>query len=606
MVPILDDRSIAATGSLALLGIGILISRVISKRGLKALWTWNLANAFGIAFLVLTAARALLPPPLAAGLGGALRLLGLACLADACDSLLSRRRRAGLILGGSMATAILLVGLSLLAKDAWEPALVSSLLALLLCMRELGPVLEKPRESRAREGRGALAALFGLGALAFAASVAFCAAAALGVGSGPPLPFFQPLLVLATAVFFIASDLVLDLVLMASFESAIASKVFEMGESKNDLQLLYDAFTETAGSTDLEDLIPRILDLLRQRLRVDMAAFYLREPGGEELPLVAQRGLSPAAISALIGPRQSTSLAWQAYVEKRASVRRIEDYPEGPIKEALAGLELSIIGGFPIALRGEGLGAMTIGYRTASELDAFKLTLLETLSLQLGAVVKAASLHDGLSRANARLDALASTDALTGLANRREASRFLEREASRASRSAGTLAVLMCDIDHFKLFNDEHGHDCGDFVLAGVAGALAQGLRATDLAARWGGEEFLVVLGPSSEGTALGSSSAIALAERLRRRIAETAWEYEGESLFVSVTIGVAICSAGTGSEEAVGLADAALYDGKRGGRDRVVARASEGILLPGFEKAREAQGGPDGEDDEASELLPV
>jgi diguanylate cyclase (GGDEF)-like protein len=611
---LLDIRSIAATGSLALLGIGVLIARVVSKRDLRELRSWNFANTFVIAFLGAAASRGFLPLPLSTGLAGGFLVLGLACLADASDALLSRRRRRALVLGGSLAAALLLSVLPFAFGMTAAPASLSSLLAFLssltafiLCAREARAAFRASRELRAREGPGALAALFGAGALAFAVSSAICASAAFGWMPRPVLPLIEPLFALGTAVLFVAVDLALLIVLMSSIESAVATKVLELGESKNNLQLLYDAFTETAGSTDLEELLPSILDLLRLRLHVDMSALYLCEPGGNELPLVAQRGLSPEALAALNGPEQATSLAWQSYVEIRALVRRVEDYPEGPIKDALAALGLGVIGGFPIALHGEALGAMTIGYQDASALDELKLTLLETLSLQLGSVVRAASLHDGLSRANARLDTLASTDALTGIANRRVASRFLQREAARASRSGGSLVVLMCDIDHFKIFNDEHGHDCGDFVLAEVAGALAQGLRATDLAARWGGEEFLVILGPPSEAEAVGDP--LALAERLRRRIEESSWEYEGERLSVTLTIGVAVCAAGTGYEEAVAMADSALYEGKRRGRNRISARGSAGILLPSFEEEGKAGEGPAkarAGEDEASDLLPV
>jgi diguanylate cyclase (GGDEF)-like protein len=115
---------------------------------------------------------------------------------------------------------------------------------------------------------------------------------------------------------------------------------------------------------------------------------------------------------------------------------------------------------------------------------------------------KVAERTQQLAAANQRLEQLSVTDPLTGLANRRRLDEVLRAEWLRATRQAAPLALAMIDIDHFKLYNDHHGHTIGDRCLQRVATCLATGTRATDLPARYGGEEFAIVM-PDTETTAL-------------------------------------------------------------------------------------------------------
>ncbi|MBF0144393.1 MAG: sensor domain-containing diguanylate cyclase [Magnetococcales bacterium] len=162
-----------------------------------------------------------------------------------------------------------------------------------------------------------------------------------------------------------------------------------------------------------------------------------------------------------------------------------------------------------------------------------------------------------------QLRELSLTDKLTGLFNRRGLEEILEKELSRALRYGTALSVLFFDVDHFKKFNDTHGHDLGDRVLAGIAGVCRVCFRKSDFSCRYGGEEFCVVL-PNTN-----SVGARVVAEKLRRQIEEM----DLEGLRVTVTIGVATYPE-AGDADSGGLlklADVALYEGKRGGRNRVI-----------------------------------
>nr|WP_231126784.1 sensor domain-containing diguanylate cyclase [Motilibacter aurantiacus] len=165
-----------------------------------------------------------------------------------------------------------------------------------------------------------------------------------------------------------------------------------------------------------------------------------------------------------------------------------------------------------------------------------------------------------------RVTALATTDALTGVANRRSFDEALERELSRSSRSGAPLSLALLDIDFFKRLNDTYGHQTGDVALQRVAAAVAQAVRGEDIVARYGGEEFALVM----PGTALADAAAVA--ERVRAAVQDIAVEPR-----VTVSVGVAAHpQAGQEPAGLVAAADAALYASKEAGRNRVTVSGAD------------------------------
>jgi diguanylate cyclase (GGDEF)-like protein len=165
------------------------------------------------------------------------------------------------------------------------------------------------------------------------------------------------------------------------------------------------------------------------------------------------------------------------------------------------------------------------------------------------------------------LEDLARTDVLTGLANRRHADAVLRSCLAGARRHGRDLCVVLVDIDRFKSVNDVHGHAAGDAVLRAVAARLADGLREEDLAARWGGEEFLLLL-PDAD-------SAATVCERMRAAVADTpVLTDDGTILTVTASFGWAAWTGDESPEQLVARADRALYAAKADGRDRVVRAA--------------------------------
>ncbi|OON61115.1 hypothetical protein B0920_19515 [Massilia sp. KIM] len=170
-----------------------------------------------------------------------------------------------------------------------------------------------------------------------------------------------------------------------------------------------------------------------------------------------------------------------------------------------------------------------------------------------------------------QLRAWAGSDPLTGLANRRHMDATIR--ALDADRRGGELAVLMADIDHFKSINDRFGHEGGDMVLRRVAEVIQGCVRDTDHVARWGGEEFLIIL------SATPLHQAAETAERIRRAVERIAFDElscEGAPLRVTLTLGVAERAGQEALQATIRKADEYLYAGKHGGRNRVCRHADD------------------------------
>lgn len=191
------------------------------------------------------------------------------------------------------------------------------------------------------------------------------------------------------------------------------------------------------------------------------------------------------------------------------------------------------------------------------------------LVARVAAAAHVKKLQDQLRLRNAELDLLSRTDALTGLNNRRHLEWVLGHYHADSTRHQDPLSVLLLDIDHFKRVNDGYGHPAGDVVLAEFARRLQAELREGDVAGRWGGEEFLVVL-PRT-----GRDGGVAVAERIRLAIAATPILVDGVAIPVTVSGGCALGPRLTAAD-LVGRADALLYTAKGAGRNQIATEPAE------------------------------
>lgn len=234
---------------------------------------------------------------------------------------------------------------------------------------------------------------------------------------------------------------------------------------------------------------------------------------------------------------------------------------------------LRSVHGLPIYAEGKILAVLTFFSLLQRPRDDRVIDLTQAVVSQLSSFMLRKQTEQALTQANSELQRLATLDGLTQLANRRKFDEYIHTEWRRALRDHQPMSLLLCDVDHFKRYNDCYGHQAGDACLRWVAHALeAQAHRVTDLAARYGGEEFAIIL-PNTD-----LAGAIAVAEHVARAVRELTIPHEGSSVsdVITVSIGVAcaIPRAGTLPTRLIAQADRNLYQAKAMGRNCVCGDA--------------------------------
>ena len=323
------------------------------------------------------------------------------------------------------------------------------------------------------------------------------------------------------------------------------------------LEKISQALTAVTVGTD--NLLRAVAHATSEILDVPYASLHLRKPAWRqqfsdvivgattrrELAAVRQGG--EVAAQRVVRPEQVLELD---LVDQRGDplpvVRRV-------------GLQRTVA--VPMCLAGEIVGVLAVHMKEPRPLERSEIRVLQTLANQAVIAIENAAAYE-------RTKQLATTDAMTGVANHRELEAYLDRELVRVKKTREPLAIIMCDVDHFKAINDTVGHPAGDKVLQHLTRQiLVPAIRPKDLVARYGGDEFVLVL----RGT--DSRAAVAVAERIRRTVSSQAVLMDGKAVSnLSLSLGIAVFPRDGETREAlVQAADQALYVAKRTGRNRVV-----------------------------------
>lgn len=203
-------------------------------------------------------------------------------------------------------------------------------------------------------------------------------------------------------------------------------------------------------------------------------------------------------------------------------------------------------------------------------LAGIRQTLYANLAISLVVTLLVIFLtHIALGRYQFRIEEMASKDKLTGLLNRHACSIILDRLLAAYRRTPKPISILLADVDHFKEINDRHGHRVGDQVLSGIARQIQGSIRESDVAVRWGGEEFLIIL------QACDQTEAEHLAEKLRASVAECIPDPTDPDIRITVSIGVSQFDGAESLDQTIDRADAALYSAKQSGRNLVCTAAA-------------------------------
>jgi len=217
---------------------------------------------------------------------------------------------------------------------------------------------------------------------------------------------------------------------------------------------------------------------------------------------------------------------------------------------------------FPLNAATRSLGTLVVGSRNKSAIDGEALRMIEVIAIQAAQAVLRAQFFE-------QMEKMAITDGLTGVLNHRTFQTRADEAIAQAKRYGRHCSIVLVDVDHFKSVNDTHGHPAGDRVLQGVARILKQQARDTDVVARYGGEEFVIVM-PETD-----ARGARVIAERIRECVASTPFSTEAGPLKVTVSLGLAAHPAdATEKKQLIDLADQALYQAKRQGRNRSLMAA--------------------------------
>ena len=309
---------------------------------------------------------------------------------------------------------------------------------------------------------------------------------------------------------------------------------------------------------DIQRRLRKLLRLATDHFRLPLAAL-VRDEGKDGCSLVQAIGthLEPGARLTPGGLDTEPRLRWRTVAKHRLRPGFLDHEPR------FADMPITSLLSSPVHTEGEPYGALLL--MSTYERRPFSDQDRELIGVTAAWVGREIARH----RDHQKLEEMATTDSLTGVANRRAIELALEDEMIRFARSGRPAAILLLDLDHFKEINDTYGHALGDDALCEFTDAVTEALRAGDRLGRWGGDEFLVVL-PDTD-----AEGAWEVADRLQEAIRDVQVHHGQHAIPVRASIGVAVTRLGDSPNRLLRRADAAVYRMKASGRDGIALHDS-------------------------------
>jgi diguanylate cyclase (GGDEF)-like protein len=328
----------------------------------------------------------------------------------------------------------------------------------------------------------------------------------------------------------------------------LTSRVEELDQHNREIRLLNELGDVFQACLSTAEAYPVVAKYAPKLLPGTSGALYVHEPAKDLLAIAAEWGASPPETAAF-----KSEDCWGLRLGRVHAVTADSGLPPCRHSPSRPGAGLLCV---PLSAMGESLGLFHVS-RCPEPAQAFAISVAEHIGLALSNLKLRSDLRE-----------LSIHDPLTGLHNRRYMEEALELELRRAQRKQLSVGLIMLDIDHFKEFNDGFGHGAGDELLRRLGAAMREHLRAGDVACRYGGEEFLLIL-PEA-----GLEVSARRAEQLRQHVKQMAVSYQEKPLGpVTISLGVAVYpDHGQEPAELIKSADAALYRAKAEGRDRVAS----------------------------------
>ncbi len=353
----------------------------------------------------------------------------------------------------------------------------------------------------------------------------------------------------------------------------LETRAVSLKEQNQEFSALFQVTQSMVSSLDQRLLNERIMQALKESLNCTICVLYIFQPGSDKLTAVKVQGLygiDLKSITVELGCGLAGNAALNQQLDYAPDLLQREEKPCYGNEVVSVGSLLSV----PMTIQNRLIGVINLHQNTVDAFSKTSQKIAQALANQAAIAIENARLYE-------KTKTLSATDELTGLSNRRQFQEYLLRELAQSRRHNNSFSILMIDIDHFKLYNDFHGHLKGDIVLKRVASLLVQNTRGVDLVARFGGEEFVLLL-PKS-----GKRSSLAVADKLRIGIEK---EYfsgaENSQPGQRLTISVGVAHFPTDSSDIydlMNLADTALYEAKRQGRNKCITWNP--TLLPADEK---------------------